>query len=72
MRSAREGTGRAVEAVEAPRRSGDPAVLVASSRKIREELGWAPKKPELEIMISDAWEWMQTHPRGYRSGVVGC
>jgi UDP-glucose 4-epimerase len=72
VRSAREVTGRAFEAVAAPRRSGDPAVLVASSRKIREELGWAPKKPELEIMISDAWEWMQTHPRGYRSGVVGC
>jgi len=57
VRSAREVTGRVFEAVEAPRRSGDPAVLVASS-KIREELGWAPKKPELEIMISDAWEWM--------------
>ena len=58
-------TGRRIEAVEAPRRAGDPPVLVASSDKIREELGWKPEKPELEAMISDAWAWMQTHPDGY-------
>ena len=68
VKTAREVTGREIEAVEAPRRPGAPAVLVASSRKIREELGWAPKKPELDVMISDAWEWMQAHPCGYRSG----
>ncbi len=62
VRSVSKVTGRALEAVEAPRRVGDPAVLVALSRKIQEELGWAPKKPELEIIISDAWEWMQTGP----------
>lgn len=70
VRTAREVTGHAFEAVEAPRRSGDPAVLVASSRKIQEELGWAPKKPELDVMISDAWEWMQAHPCGYGSGIA--
>jgi UDP-glucose 4-epimerase len=53
VKSAREGTGRAFEAVEAPRRVGDPAVLVASSRKIREQLGWAPRKPELGTIISE-------------------
>ena len=63
---AREVTGRPIEAVEAPRRAGDPPVLVASSEKIRADLGWTPEKPELYAMISDAWEWMQRHPRGYR------
>ena len=64
---AREVTGRPIEAVEAPRRAGDPPVLVASSALIRAELGWTPEKPELFAMISDAWEWMQEHPRGYEA-----
>jgi UDP-glucose 4-epimerase len=72
VQSVQEVTGRKIEIIEAPRRVGDPAVLVASSRKIREELGWPPKKPELEVMIADAWEWMLAHPYGYRSGVAGC
>jgi UDP-glucose 4-epimerase len=58
-------TDRPIKAVQSPRRSGDPAVLVASSDKIRSELGWKPEKPELEVMISDAWDWMQRHPHGY-------
>ena len=70
IETAREVTGRGIKAAHAPRRAGDPVVLVASSRKIREELGWAPKKPELEAMISDAWEWMQANPRGYRLEVA--
>jgi UDP-glucose 4-epimerase len=64
---AHEVTGRSIEAIEAPRRAGDPPVLVASSALIRAELGWAPEKPELSAMISDAWEWMQEHPRGYEA-----
>jgi UDP-glucose 4-epimerase len=72
IRTAREVTGHKIEAVEAPRRAGDPAVLVASSRKIREDLGWMPEKPELSVMVSDAWEWMQAHPHGYTYGVAGC
>jgi UDP-glucose 4-epimerase len=62
---ARRVTGRRIEAVEAPRRAGDPPVLVASSDKIRVDLAWTPEKPALETMISDAWDWMQKHPRGY-------
>ncbi len=65
IEAARRVTGCPIEAVESPRRSGDPAVLVASSDKIRDELGWKPERPEPEAMISDAWEWMQTHPNGY-------
>jgi UDP-glucose 4-epimerase len=58
-------TGCPIEVIEAPRRSGDPAVLVASSERIRAELGWKPEKPELEDMISAAWDWMRSHPHGY-------
>jgi UDP-glucose 4-epimerase len=42
-----------------------PPLLVASSERIRAELGWRPEKPELEAMISDAWDWMRAHPNGY-------
>ncbi|MDQ6874351.1 MAG: UDP-glucose 4-epimerase GalE [Actinomycetota bacterium] len=48
-------TGREVPTVEGPRRPGDPARLVASSEKIRTELGWTPQKPSLEAMVRDAW-----------------
>jgi UDP-glucose 4-epimerase len=58
--AARRVTGRPIEAVDSPRRPGDPSVLVASSERIRSELGWEPEKPELETMISDAWNWLQT------------
>ncbi|HEX2728375.1 MAG TPA: UDP-glucose 4-epimerase GalE, partial [Rubrobacteraceae bacterium] len=63
--AAREVTGKDIEVVEAPRRAGDPPELVASSEKIRAELGWKPEKPSLEDMISDAWIWMREHPAGY-------
>ncbi|NPV14259.1 UDP-glucose 4-epimerase GalE [candidate division WOR-3 bacterium] len=48
----------------APRRHGDVPVLIASSAKIKRELGWKPEKT-LEDMVRDAWEWHKTHPRGY-------
>jgi UDP-glucose 4-epimerase len=65
VEAARAVTGRPINAVEASRRAGDPAVLVASSDRILTGLGWKPEKPELEAMISDAWGWMQAHPNGY-------
>jgi UDP-glucose 4-epimerase len=65
VEAARRVTGRRIEAIEAPRRAGDPPALVASSDKIRKELGWKPEKPELDAMISDAWAWMRAHPDGY-------
>lgn len=51
--------------LEAGRRSGDPAVLVASSQKIREELGWQPEQSTVEEVISSAWQWHQKNPKGY-------
>ncbi len=65
VEAARRVTGREIDAVEAPRRAGDPPVLVASSERIRADLGWKPEKPGLEAMISDAWAWMRDHPDGY-------
>ena len=65
IEAARYVTGRPIKAVEAPRRVGDPPILVASSALIQDELGWVPEKPSLEAMVSDAWDWMQRHPRGY-------
>jgi UDP-glucose 4-epimerase len=68
VEAARRVTGRTIKAIESPRRAGDPPVLVASSDRIRAELGWMPEKPSLEAMISDAWEWTQKHPQGYDEG----
>ena len=56
---ARRVTGHAIPAVEGPRRAGDPDVLVASSDKIRSDLGWKPQSAELETIIGSAWEWMR-------------
>jgi UDP-glucose 4-epimerase len=68
IETARSVTGKPIPTIEAPRRAGDPAILVASSQKIRDELGWVPQKPELATMIADAWQWRQAHPRGYDTG----
>jgi UDP-glucose 4-epimerase len=51
--------------VAAARRPGDPAVLVASSERIRAELGWQPAKQDLGAILSDAWAWLRAHPQGY-------
>ena len=63
--AAREVTGRDIPARTAPRRAGDPAVLVASSAKIRRDLGWSPQFQDLKVIVRSAWDWMQSHPRGY-------
>ncbi|NLE43461.1 MAG: UDP-glucose 4-epimerase GalE [Chloroflexi bacterium] len=61
----REVTGHSIPAVIGPRRPGDPADLVASSDRIREELGWSPRYPSLRTIVEHAWEWHRTHPHGY-------
>src|SRR5208283_4731017 len=62
---AREVTGHRIPVIESPRRAGDPAVLVASSKKIRRELGWQPRFPDLETIVESAWQWHRTHLDGY-------
>lgn len=66
----REVTGLEIPVKEAPRRPGDPPMLVAASDKIRNELGWEPRKPALTEMVADAWAFAQRHPHGYRSAAA--
>jgi UDP-glucose 4-epimerase len=65
IETARKVTGHPIPAVDAPRRPGDSARLVASSERIRSELGWKPQIPDLEKIIASAWEWHNSHPNGY-------
>lgn len=65
IRTVEQLTGRAVPARDAPRRAGDPAVLVAASERIRRETGWQPARPALETIIADALAWREAHPEGY-------
>ena len=62
---ARGVTGREITARVGARRAGDPAVLVASSEKIKGELGWSPQFQNLRKIIESAWAWMEAHPNGY-------
>jgi len=62
---ARKITGHPVPVIESPRRAGDPAVLIASSEKIRRDLGWQPRFPNLETIVESAWQWHCVHPDGY-------
>ena len=59
INAARKVTGHSITAVSAEPRPGDPAMLVASSEKIRSELGWQPSLEDLETIIKTAWLWHQ-------------
>lgn len=56
LAACQEVTGREIQAAIAPRRPGDPAVLVASAEKIRTERGWVPNRT-LHSMVNDAWRF---------------
>lgn len=62
---ARQVTGKPILAELAPRRAGDPAILVASSKKAREVLGWTPQHDKLEDMIETAWRFHKNYPNGF-------
>lgn len=66
IETARKVTGRAIPAEVAPRRGGDPAVLIADSQEIRNDLGWAPKFTTLESILESAWEWHLANPKGFK------
>jgi UDP-glucose 4-epimerase len=70
LQTVRQATGHAIPAEEVARRAGDPAVLVASSAKIKEELGWQPVHAELESIVRSAWEWRRMRPQGYAREAV--
>jgi UDP-glucose 4-epimerase len=57
--SVRRVTGKPIPVEECPRRPGDPAVLVAGSEKIKQELGWRPQFADLDAIVASAWEWHQ-------------
>ena len=63
--------GRPVVRRTAPRRPGDAAALYASAARIREDLGWIPRRPSLEEIVADAWRWHSTHPYGFRAAARG-
>ena len=61
-------SARRVPWTTAPRREGDPAVLFASSERIRTELGWRPRFTDLDAIVASAWRWRFAHPQGYDAG----
>lgn len=65
IETARKVTGHAIPTVEAPRRPGDSARLVASPQRIINELGWEPRHTNLQSILSSAWDWHKSHPYGY-------
>jgi UDP-glucose-4-epimerase GalE len=58
-------TGKKIPMKMGVRRAGDPGVLISSSQKAREELGWKPVFPDLEDIIATAWKWHREHPEGF-------
>lgn len=65
IEKASEVVGKKIPYEIGPRRAGDPSILVASSQKAQELLGWQQKYNSLETIISTAWKWHSTHPHGY-------
>jgi len=67
IEAARRVTGHPIPAEIAERRAGDPAVLIASSQKAKQELDWKPEYDDLEKIIKTAWNWHKSHPEGFVS-----
>src|SRR5437868_1200609 len=65
IESCRKITERKIETIEKPRRLGDPPRLIASSKRIKNEVGWQPQFQSLDAIIESAWKWHQKFPRGY-------
>lgn len=64
--TAKEVTGRNILWAQGERRPGDPGVLIASSEKIKRELGWKPQFDNIEKIIDTAWKWHVSHPDGFQ------
>jgi UDP-glucose 4-epimerase len=65
IEAVRTVTGHPIPVVEAPRRAGDPPVLVASAEAARRELGWKPRFTDIRSIVGSAWAWHSAHPQGY-------
>jgi UDP-glucose 4-epimerase len=66
IKTAEEVAGVKIPVKFCPRRPGDPAVLVASAERAKQELGWKPQFSKLEDVIESAWWWLKGHPDGYK------
>jgi len=60
-------TGIEIPVKYGPRRPGDPAILFADARKIRDELGWSARYDDIDRIVATAWKWFKNHPGGYRA-----
>ncbi len=65
LSAVRTVTSRPIPADTVARRPGDPPVLIASSEKIREKLGWKPTFTRIEEIVQHAWDWSREHPDGF-------
>lgn len=65
IEAARRITGHPIPLRVGARRPGDPAELVSAGERARERLGWVPRRSELEVMVADAWRFLQEHPKGF-------
>jgi UDP-glucose 4-epimerase len=65
IETCRRITGHPIPVIEKPRRPGDPPRLIASSEKIKRQLGWRPTFQTLDAIVESAWKWHQKFPRGY-------
>jgi UDP-arabinose 4-epimerase len=70
VRTVRRVTGREVPVRMAPRRAGDPAVLLADGSRARTELGWAPQYTDLDDIVRHAWRWYRGVRRGFELRAV--
>ncbi|WP_147804416.1 UDP-glucose 4-epimerase GalE [Alkalicoccus halolimnae] len=61
-------TGKTIPREIAPRRAGDPPVLIASSEKAKRVLNWKPEYADLGSIVQTAWDWHRRHPQGYSEG----
>jgi len=66
VETARQVTGAKIPTLIHSRRQGDPAVLIASSKLVKSELGWQPMHSHLETIIESDWQWQKNHPYGYK------
>lgn len=67
IETAKKVTGKEIKVIEEDRRAGDPAILIASSDKAKNILGWKPEYDDLSTIIETAWKWHSTHLNGYLS-----
>ena len=71
IESARRVTGREIPQIEAERRAGDPATLVAGAQRAEAELGWQPTYADLDTMVGDAWSFAQAVRAERKQGEQG-